>query len=81
MKLKLGKLVILWGDKCATEECDYYTHYLRYGPAALSHAAYHKAVQECLAWQKMAERELDSAGHITPNTIRMVTRFEQEVRA
>jgi hypothetical protein len=81
MKLKLSKLVILWGDPCERQECDYYTHYLRYGPPAMSHAAYHKAVQECLCWQTRAERELDEAGKISESTIHMVTKFEQEVRA
>jgi hypothetical protein len=81
MKLKLGNLVILWGDKCQKEECDYYTHYLRYGPAAMSHAAYHKAVQECLIWQRRAQDELDEARKISESVIRMVTKLEQEVRA
>ena len=81
MKLRLGKLVILWGDPCERQECDYYTHYLRYGPPAMSHAAYHKAVQECLLWQRRAQGELDRRGEIEPSTIHMVTKLEQEVRA
>ena len=81
MKLNYGKLVILWGDPCERQECDYYTHYLRYGPAAMSHAAYHKAVQECLIWQRRAEKELDETSKICESTIHMVTRLEQEVRA
>jgi len=81
MKLKLGKLVILWGVPCERQECDYYTHYLRYGPPAMSHAAYHKAVQECLFWQKRYLEALDDPGSPVSALERIVTRLEQEVRA
>ena len=81
MKLSYGKLVILWGDKCAQEECDYFTHYLRYGPPTMSHAAYHKAVQECLIWQTRAQKEMDETQMIDRSTMKMVLRLEQEVRA
>ena len=81
MKLRLGKLVLLWGDKCQTEECDYYTHYLRYGPAAMSHVAYHKAIQECLIWQERYLEALEDPKRDVAPLERIVTRLEQEVRA
>ena len=29
--------------RCRTQQCDYYRHYLAYGPADLTHIGYHSA--------------------------------------
>ena len=33
-------------EECRTRECDYYTHYLAYGPAELEHEGYHAACKQ-----------------------------------
>lgn len=33
-------------EACRQHECDYYAHYLRLGPAELSHASYHEVEQQ-----------------------------------
>lgn len=40
-----------WWD-CQTKNCDYYNHYIAYGPAELSHEGYHVACRKCEHWQK-----------------------------
>ena len=80
MKIRLGKLVIMWGDACSREECDYYTHYLRYGPPTMSHAAYHKALGECLDWQEIAMGYQDRDEEIPTWVERMCQKLETEVR-
>lgn len=37
---------------CRRGRCTYYNHYLRCGPAELTHPGYHAAEQECRAWQQ-----------------------------
>jgi hypothetical protein len=81
VKLRLGNLTLIWGDKCASEECDYYTHYLRYGNANLPHAAYHQAVKECLEWQRRIMDYLDKNETPPVYVEHMVSKLEKEVRA
>jgi len=81
-RLKLGKILIQFGkDDCAMERCDYFTHYLRWGAAAMSHAAFHKATEECLHWQKRAMESTDERGNVPAHIEKMVLRLEKEVRA
>jgi len=81
MKLKIGKLVISYGDPCQTESCTYFTHYLRYGPPSMSHAAFHKAEEECLTWQKRAMDYLDRGEDVPDYVERMCRKLEAEIRA
>lgn len=81
MKIKIGKLVIAWADDCELERCTYYTHYLRYGPPTMSHAAFHRAEADCLQWQKRAE-EYWRNDHDVPHYIDVMCRkLEAEIRA
>lgn len=39
---KLRGIIRKWWE-CRTQRCDYYRHYLAYGPANLTHIGYHSA--------------------------------------
>lgn len=41
---------------CLTKQCDYFNHYLAYGPPDLAHEGYHAASRQCEYWQK---RDMD----------------------
>ncbi len=45
---------------CAARRCDYYRHYLAYGPATLVHEGYHAAMDHCLEAQTLYLAHLDS---------------------
>ena len=81
MKLKFGKLVLMWADPCELQTCDYYTHYLRQGPPTLPHAAFHLRMKEYLRWQDILERMMAKNGGEHPVIESLVERLEKEVRA
>lgn len=81
MKFRLGRLVISFGDACDLEECDYFTHYLRYGGPAMSHQAFHQAVKECLRAQQTLENYLERNKTVPDSLLRYVERLENQVRA
>jgi len=68
---------------CDRHECDYYKHYLAYGPPELSHDEYHAASAKCAHWQTKALTWYDE--HETgpvPTHIEQQCRFwEAKVRA
>ena len=72
-----------WPVECREERCSYFTHYLRYGPASIPHAAFHVAEQECVADQTAIEQWLrEHPGKDVPRyMLRRVERLEKEVRA
>jgi hypothetical protein len=39
-------------EECRTQQCTYHKHYLVYGPADLTHEAFHEAEKQCGEWQK-----------------------------
>ena len=81
MKLTIGKLTILWGDKCSLQTCSYYAHYLRHGPPTLNHAAYHAAERQCMEMQEVFQDYLRQNKPIPSHLDRLCGKLEQEVRA
>jgi len=78
-----------WPQECREERCSYFTHYLRYGPPDLPHAAYHAAERECDEAQKQYEEYCSAEDAFPGVTVtatkerlaRRVLRLEKEVRA
>jgi len=69
-----------WPEECMSQRCTYYTHYLRYGPPDMPHAAFHVAEKECQERQLALER-MEAEGKYSPGLERIVERLEKEVRA
>ena len=81
LRLKLGKLVVSYGDPCERQVCTYYSFYLRQGPPDLNHAAYHVAERECELWQNRA-LNLQAEGMKVPYEVEwMCQKYERMVRA
>ena len=59
---------------CQTKRCDYYDHYLAYGPAELTHEGFHAA-------ERLAENHFRGCSYNGPNLCPVCTRWEQRVRA
>lgn len=70
-------------DECGRQECDYFKHYLAYGPSELSHEEFHAAVAKCAYWQEKAQKWYDD--HETddlPKYIEQQCRlWEKKIRA
>jgi hypothetical protein len=81
LKLKLGKLVISYGDPCERQECSYFSHYLREGPPDLPHTSYHAAEEACILWQTRAEKLMETGRDLSTEVKRMVEKYERMVRA
>lgn len=47
-------------SECDACVCDYFTHYLSYGPAELTHEGYHSAEKRCIELQKRLEEYFDN---------------------
>jgi len=69
-----------WPKECQEERCTYHTHYLRYGPPTIPHAAFHEAEAQCCLNQELLER-IEAAGNHSPGLEGLVERLEKEVRA
>ena len=70
---KLRKLLREFLD-CRMKRCDYYTHYLAYGPAELTHIGYHSAI-------RLANAHFDSCRIHLDRECPVCTRWEKRVRA
>jgi hypothetical protein len=70
-----------WPEECVAERCTYYTHYLRYGPQEIPHAAYHAAEVSCNEMQRACERYLNQDRDVPAGLLRQVEKLEKEVRA
>jgi len=75
----LGQLGL--GTPCDRRECTYYTHYLAYGPPALSHDQFHAAERQCERMQQLAQSYLDAGRDVPPNIERITRTWENKVRA
>jgi hypothetical protein len=69
--------------QCTAKECDYYTHYLAYGPAELTHEGYHSAARICDRWQQLSMKWWEEHPNSTgPDPYeQMCERWEKAVRA
>ena len=81
LKLKLGRLEISWGGRCARQRCYYYTHYLSPFSPNMSHAAFHKAEKECLRLQDFLLSQLDRFRVVAPELQEEVEKLEEMIRA
>ena len=84
MKLKLGRLSILWADPCELKACNYYKFYLRYskpGIPDMPHAAYHLAEKQCRAWEDKAETYLGWGRDVPYSVEMMCQKYEKLIRA
>ncbi len=72
---------------CRTKQCFYYTHYLAYGPAHLTHDGYHAAAKQCDYWQKRymgwldAHPDSDPIAHPPEALERQCEAWERRIRA
>ena len=69
--------------QCATKQCDYYTHYLAYGPADLTHIGFHNATKKGLAAQQrvMDWYNAHPKGQAPEGLMRIASNWEARVRA
>ncbi len=69
--------------RCLTHQCDYYQHYLAYGPAELTHIGYHAAERHCERAQRRLAEWLDThpTGDVPAYLSREASRWEERVRA
>lgn len=69
--------------ECRTKRCDYFTHYLAYGPADLTHEGFHEATRKCIDAQKRVMQWMEE--HPTGEPPKALTdiaeRWEVRVRA
>lgn len=68
---KLRNSVRSWW-RCRTKRCDYYRHYLAYGPPELTHEGYHAAERHCAEWQ----RNFDAGASSVPVSLRLSANAE-----
>ena len=76
---------------CEAKKCDYFKHYLAYGPAELVHEGFHAAMDHCLAAQNRYIEHLDTCKRCNTGAIedcyrekslgRMAQEWETRVRA
>ena len=68
---------------CERKACGYYTHYLAYGPADLTHDGFHEAERKCAYWQGRAEKwyEDHPEGDLPASIEAQCRRWEKAVRA
>ncbi len=69
--------------RCLTHRCDYYQHYLAYGPATLTHAGFHAAERHCERAQRRVTEWLDThpTGDVPAYLWEEAGRWEERVRA
>lgn len=70
---KLKKSLQNWW-RCRTKACDYYRHYLAYGPAELTHIGYHSA-------ERLGSEHFKNCRYNGPNLCQTCVRWEQRLRA
>lgn len=70
---------------CRRKRCDYYKHYLAYGPAELTHEGFHSAMEQCRYWQQQMSEWYDK--HTNDDVpepqhlLRICETWERRVRA
>jgi len=81
MMRKLKKAIRSWW-LCRTKQCLYFTHYLAYGPADLTHDGFHAAEKHCEYWQLQDTRYFqDHPEAIDSPYRRQCEHWERMVRA
>lgn len=60
--------------RCRTQRCDYYRHYLAYGPADLTHVGYHSA-------ERISSEHFKNCRYEGDGLCRICTSWEQRLRA
>jgi hypothetical protein len=72
-------------EECRKHKCSYYSHYLAYGPADLTHEGFHSAEKHCEDAQKRMQEWMDNPAnegkHIPQLMGEMCGRWEKAVRA
>lgn len=64
---------------CRERKCDYYTHYLAYGPADLTHDGYHAAVT--LAEEHHKNCHICQPGSTSTKVCNSAAKWEERIRA
>ena len=72
-----------WPLECREERCTFYSAYMRWGPPAMPHAAFHAAERDCQDAQLICEDWLHQhrGEELPPGMSRWVQNLEKEVRA
>lgn len=60
--------------ECRTKRCEYYRHYLAYGPAELTHIGYHSA-------ERLSKAHFDSCQWSQDRACPACSRWEKALRA
>lgn len=78
---KIKRTIRNWWE-CRTKRCDYYDHYLAYGPAELTHEGYHSAIRKCQEVQQRDEEYMRNHPEATNSPYsRESGEWEKRVRA
>lgn len=75
---KLRRAFRKWMD-CRLKRCEYYRHYLAYGPAELTHIGYHSA--ERLGSEHFKNCSYNSDGYQGDGICGVCRRWEERLRA
>lgn len=68
--------------RCQTQQCDYFEHYLAYGPAELTHEGYHAANRKCAYWQEADAKWMEDHPNALESPFRkQCETWEKRVRA
>lgn len=70
---KFTRALRRWWE-CRTKRCDYYRHYLAYGPAELTHIGYHSGC-------RLSAEHFGNCGYKGPGLCRICSAWEQRLRA
>jgi len=73
MLRKIKRAIRQWWE-CKTKQCDYYTHYLAYGPAELTHIGYHSA-------EKIGSKHFENCQYNGPGFCQTCSHWEKRLRA
>lgn len=65
---------------CESRECLYFTDYLQKGPADLSHAQYHSALQSLEFWENRSHDYIEEFGRDSAYSGRMAKLYRRQAR-
>lgn len=82
MRKRIWRWLRRWLE-CRTKRCDYYQHYLAYGPPELTHEGYHAATRKCIEAQKHLSDWYDQhpTGQAPRHLMQFASDWEARVRA